>query len=106
MERAKALSYAPAARDDIAAIRAYLVLNAGKRVANAVVSRIRAAISAAREMPKTGTLRPTYGPNCRFIVEQPYVIYYAYDGATMTVLRVLHGARDRDRIMGQHPPES
>lgn len=98
--RARRLRYAAEALSDIASIRAYLKEHAGPLIAAKMQMRIRAAIAGAREMPSAGVPRPEYRPDCRFVVEHPYVIYYDYDGETMIVLRVLHWARDRVRIMG------
>lgn len=66
-----------------------------------MIARIRTLIRAARETPTTGAPRSEYQPNCRLVIEQPYLIYYDFDGAVMTVLRVLHHARDRDALMRQ-----
>lgn len=50
-------------------------------------------------MPETGVARPEFRPDCRFVVEHPYMIYYVFAHGEMVVLRILHAARDRDSIM-------
>lgn len=64
-----------------------------------MIVRLRDAVARARELPLAGTPRAEFRPDCRFVVQAPYVIYYAYDGATLTVLRLLHHARNRDELM-------
>lgn len=98
--RARRLAYAQDALGDIDGIRAYLRREAGGVAASRMIERIRAAIRKAREMPAAGVPRPEYRSSCRFVVARPYVIYYDFDGDALIVLRVLHQARDRDRLMG------
>ena len=97
--KAKRLRYAADAIQDLADIRSYLKAQASARVAARMIERIRATIVAARELPTMGTPRPEYARGCRFVIEQPYVIYYDFDGECLTVLRILHHARDRDAEM-------
>jgi len=63
--------------------------------------RLREAVAGAREMPFAGAPRPEYRPTCRFVIQHPYIIYYDFDGEQMIVLRVLHWAQDRVRLMGE-----
>ena len=91
--------YADEAKRDLANIRAYLKEHAGGAVAAQMISRLRAAIASARSMPRAGVAKPEYRPNCRFVLENPYVIYYDFDGELLLVLRVVHHARDRDALM-------
>ncbi len=98
--KAVRLRYAPEARSDLAAIRAYISGQSGRARAAIVTERIRDRIRATRDMPEAGVARPEFRDNCRFVVEHPYVIYYAFELGEMTVLRILHAARDRDAIMG------
>ena len=98
--KAQRLAYAAEALEDLASIRSYWRRVADPQLAASMITRIRATIRTARELPSAGAPRPEYRPNCRFVVQHPYVIYYDYDGRTMIVLRVLHAARDRDEIMG------
>lgn len=51
-------------------------------------------------MPRAGVARPEYRPNCRFVVEKPYLIYYDFDGRLVLILRIIHQAQDRDAIRG------
>ncbi len=94
------LQYTASARQDLSDIRAFLKSRASPTIAARVIMRVRRAVAAARQMPDAGTPRSDYGPGCRFVVERPYFIYYDYQSDVMTVLRILHAARDRDAIMG------
>jgi toxin ParE1/3/4 len=98
--RARRLTYAAEAMQDLVEIRSYLSKHAGRRVAARMIARIRAAVAAARETPGIGAPRPEYRPHCRFLIELPYVIYYDVAPPVMTVLRILHHARDRESLMG------
>ena len=97
--KAVRLRYAPEARSDMAAIRAYISGQSGRARAAIITERIRDRIRDTRDMPETGVARPDFRPDCRFVVEHPYVIYYAFGRREMTVLRILHHARNRDAIM-------
>lgn len=97
--KAARLRYAPEARRDLAAIRAYISGQSGRTRAAIVTERIRDRIRDTRNMPETGVARPDFRPDCRFVVEHPYLIYFAFERGEMTVPRILHAARDRDSIM-------
>ena len=45
-------------------------------------------------MPELGTRIPELGLEVRFFTVGDYVILYRADSETLTILRVLHGARD------------
>ena len=50
-----------------------------------------------RDVPLMGAPRDYLAPGLRVIFHRAYAIYYLldkFDGADVTVLRVLHGARD------------
>lgn len=101
--RARRLQFSGEARADLREIRAYLTKAAGPLVSARMAGRLQAAIASRRETPRAGAACPDYRPTCRFIYERPYLIYYEYDGETMSVLRILHQARDRDSIMTAPP---
>jgi toxin ParE1/3/4 len=97
--RAKRLLYTADALNDLRGIRAYIGAQSSPRSAAKMVARLRNAVRTVREAPLHGTPRPDYRPTCRFVFERPFVIYYDFTGSTLTVLRILHMARDRDSIM-------
>lgn len=91
--------YSDEAKRDLAGIRAYLKQQASDAIAARMMSRLKDAVARMRNMPLAGAPRRDYRPNCRFVVEDPYLIYYDFDGERA---RSSHPAqaRDRDRIMG------
>lgn len=92
--------YSDEAKRDLADIRIYLKNQAGDAVAARMISRLKSAIANVRRMPRAGVARPEYRPNCRFVVEKPYLVYYDFDGRLVLILRIIHQAQDRDAIMG------
>ena len=84
---------------DIAAIRAYLLREAGPAVSTRVVARIRKKLAAIERMPHTGALRPEFGAGFRLHVSGAYVIYVQVGDTLVEVMRVLHAAQDRETIM-------
>lgn len=97
--RARRLQYAPEALRDLREIHLYLKTQASVETANRVIQRLRETIRLQRETPKLGTPRPELAPGCRFVLSGAHVIYYDLTDGVLTVMRVLHASRDRDRIM-------
>ena len=93
------IEIAPLAQDDLDDIEDWLVDAAGAHVAARVVGRVFDRIAKLGEDAATGTPRPEYGDAVRFVVSSPYVIYFDLSADRVTVLRILHKARDRDAIM-------
>lgn len=86
---------------DIAEIRVYLRREAGPAVSTRVLARIRKKLASIAQMPKTGSLRPEFGDAVRLHVSGAYVIYVQVYADRVSVMRVLHAARDRDSIMSK-----
>ena len=97
--RARKFSYAPLALADLTEIHAYISETAGSVVADRVIGRIRQDIRRRRETPLLGAPRPDFGVGCRLLISGRHAVYYSVVRSTMTVLRILHTARDRDAIM-------
>ena len=93
------LTVAPLARLDLAAIRKWLLVEAGPRAAHKMVAAIGTRISGLREWPLAGVAQPDLGERVRFVPVSPYVIYYELTDGRLHVLRILHGARDRGALM-------
>jgi toxin ParE1/3/4 len=87
---------------DLSDARDWLVQNAGPRTAATVLTQIRGRFAHLKEWPYAGAQRPAYGEGVRSTPAGSYVIYYAVDRSAVTILRVLHGARDHDAIFA-HP---
>jgi toxin ParE1/3/4 len=62
--------------------------------ANRLLEGIVAACDRLCLFPLLGPERPLLGPGLRVIFESHYAIYYVASERYITVIRVLHGARD------------
>lgn len=56
--------------------------------------RLRRKFSLLADVPFVGSSRPEFGENARILTEGNYVILHRVEGAVVTVLRVVHGARN------------
>lgn len=91
---------APAARQDLADIKDYLVREADKRVAAHVLESLRDGIRKIAATPGIGHPRPDLGgPDLRFFRVFKYLIIYRPDRRPLEVARILHGSRDVRRIL-------
>lgn len=93
------VTLARGALGDVDDIEAWLAREASARTASRMLQRILDRVDRLAWDALTGTPRPEYGENTRFVVVRPYVIYYDVVDDAVTVLRILHRARDRDAIM-------
>lgn len=90
----------PAARQDLADIRDYLVREADKRVATHVLESLRDGIRKIAAVPGIGHPRPDLGgPELRFLPVFKYLIIYRPDRHPLEIARILHGSRDVRRIL-------
>jgi len=64
------------------------------RYARAFVLRIRKRCERLLTAPEQGRLRPDLGETLRSVVLKPYLIVYRIEGDCLTIVRVVHGARD------------
>jgi toxin ParE1/3/4 len=56
-------------------------------------------------LPEIGRAREELGPGLRSIVIDRYVLFYRVTANAVEVLRILHGARDLERIMKEESSE-
>lgn len=70
----------------------------GLEVAEKFGDRIDSIFDALAENPKLGRLRHDLGGRLRSIPEGNYLIFYRESADRITILRILHGARDLRRI--------
>ena len=67
--------------------------------ADEIIARIRKAINDAAAMPGIGHARPDIADaRYRFLVVYSYLIAYRVRGSKLTVVRVVHGARDLAKL--------
>ncbi len=72
---------------------------AAQRVRNNI-SRLAASLAG------NPALGPKVGPgSLRRVVVSPYLVFYQASAQEVTVVRVLHGARDLDRILRETDPD-
>ncbi len=95
MARAKPLQLliTPIAEADLAEIWAYIAEDSPK-AASAFVQQIEAKFAPLLEFPGMGAPRDQIVPGLRAAPYKNYVIYYMFDDVALTIIRVVHGARD------------
>jgi toxin ParE1/3/4 len=88
----------PTAADDLDEAFAY-VAERNRRAAFDSLARIEAAVRMLGELPDMGApLSPEeyelLRPGIRFVVVEPYAVFYRISAEAVTVLRILHLRRD------------
>jgi toxin ParE1/3/4 len=63
-------------------------------VANRFVAAIEATFEPVRHFPLSAPLREHMAPGLRVTFHSPYAVYYRPTEDAITIIRVLHGARD------------
>jgi len=90
-----------AAKNDLAEIWATIAEARDERTANRMNRRILASCRSKAQFPETGRSREEIAPGLRSAVVRPYVVFFRPDGETILVLRILHGRRDVEQMMGE-----
>ena len=87
------------ARDDLDDVWSYI---AGDNVAAAdkMIERLAERLDMLARQPLIGEVCPDIKPDLRSFPVRPYVIYYAVQADEVSIIRVLHGARDVRRQFG------
>jgi len=85
----------------LAEIWAYIAENSSKIVANRFLGKLTATCEQLLTFPLAHPERPQLGAGLRVVFHGPYAIYYRPDNNTVTVVRILHGARDLAAIEDQ-----
>jgi toxin ParE1/3/4 len=62
--------------------------------ADRLIDRLRSKFSLLARQPLLGQLRDDLRPNLRSFVAKSYVIYYQFINDQVTIVRVIHAARD------------
>lgn len=86
------------AEGDLDELWAYIAENnpdAADRMVDAVLEGSRMHV----RFPNMGQSRDDLRPGLRCFVVSPYVVFYRPVEDTIEVLRILHGARDTDRLL-------
>ncbi|MBU1212316.1 MAG: type II toxin-antitoxin system RelE/ParE family toxin [Alphaproteobacteria bacterium] len=87
------LRITPAAENDLAEIWSYIAEDAPD-VATTFIEQIADRFEPLLAFPGMGVARDQLAPGLRAIPYKAYVIYYVADEKTVTIVRVVHGARD------------
>lgn len=83
----------PIAESDLAEIWAYIAEGSPK-AATAFVQQIEAKFVPLLEFPGMGSRRDQIVAGLRAVPYKNHVIYYTADEVAVTIVRVVHGARD------------
>lgn len=95
----------PEARDDLQEIRDYLAAQGGRRLARYVLQEITAAFRLLAAHPEIGHLRQDLtGLPVKFWSVFSYLVVYDPAVSPLAIVRVLHGRRDVQAILGRQNP--
>ncbi len=94
----RAVRFTPAAADDLDAAFAY-VSEHDRSAASALLTRLQEAVQRLADFPEMGVALPPedfelIAVGIRFVVVEPYLVFYRVTDAAIVVLRVLHSRRD------------
>ena len=88
----------PLARQDIKSILKYIARD-NRAAARNVRLRMTEKFRMVGHNPEFGESCDEIRPGLRFTLVGNYVIYYRYEATKVLIVRVLHGARDRDQFL-------
>lgn len=83
----------PVAERDLAEIWAYIAEDS-PRAATSFIEQIEAKFTPLLEFPGMGAPRDMLAAGLRAVPFKNYCIYYTFTDADVTIVRVVHGARD------------
>jgi toxin ParE1/3/4 len=85
----------------LATIWAYIAEETSKTAATQFVATLYALWERLLVFPFANAERPQLAPGLRVAFQSPYAIYYLTDAQSVTIIRVLYGARDLGAIADQ-----
>lgn len=97
--------WSPEARADLSEIWGYYAKVGGRNRADNIVRAISDASRLIEDHPLAGRTRDEIRPGLRSIAAHPHVIFYRLRGDVAEIVRILHGKRDLEDILVQHPDE-
>src|SRR5438876_1208469 len=93
----------PQARVDLLEIWHYIAPHSHQG-ANNITNRLKLAMKSIAKQPGIGHTRADVSePGARFYSVGNYVIAYEHVGSALIVLRIVHGARDFQKLFGKKP---
>lgn len=87
--------FAPSADGDLDSIAGHIAQD-NPQAALTVIRDLRARCLSLEDFPMRGR---RYNTVYRTLVATPYSIFYRVEGDTVVIVRVLHGARDLERVL-------
>lgn len=88
-----AARYTPDAKQDLFEIWQYIVGH-NPPAADQIIDRLTDAVEMLDAHPHAGQARPDLAEELRFFPVGNYLVFYTPEDDGITVIRVLHGARD------------
>jgi len=85
----------------LADIWGYIAAQSSENTATRFLGKLTATCERLLAFPLAHPERPQLAPGLRVVFHGTYAIYYRPDEETVTLVRVLHGARDLAAIAGQ-----
>ena len=102
MRRVYRIVYTATARSDLLAIGDTIREAAGPRIAERFIERVITTADSLSDMPERHRLGAELADGFRAISVGKYLIFYVVDDETVSIIRVLHGARDiTAKLLGQ-----
>jgi toxin ParE1/3/4 len=86
------------ARADLDEIWNYIATKGSIETANRFIDSLTGKFLLIARSPEIGRRRDELQPGIRSFVVEPYVVYYRQISRGAAILRVLHGARDIERL--------
>lgn len=68
------------------------------------IDELRRRCAQIAEFPNSGPPRYEWGEGIRIVIHGPYLIVHRIAGDTVQILRIVHGARDINRLFEDDPP--
>ncbi|MEJ0052836.1 MAG: type II toxin-antitoxin system RelE/ParE family toxin [Methylovirgula sp.] len=98
------LTLTPRARADLDDIWLHIALN-NLAAADRLIDEIASRCENLTAHPLLGPARPEIAPNARSLVVGNYVVLYRLAGEGVEVVRIVHGARELQRLFDVTPDD-
>lgn len=82
-------------------IWSYIAAESSETIADRFIEKLHIASKNLADFPASRQERSELAPGLRMAVYQNYALYYLYNTETVTIVRILHGARDLKAIADQ-----
>lgn len=90
--------FTPSAAADLREIHAYIARNNPEN-ARRFIDRVKTACRSLVDAPGKGRARPEFGDSVLSFPFGNYIIFYKLTEEGVSILRVIHGARDFDTLL-------